>query len=235
MPSAKALLIQTAVIIGVGAAVGVGDLVYRGGRVTVSFNDTPRLPLPPVPPKDPQPEPSQSDASAPGTQEPVQVADGAAGQVPPEPIPEPAPAPQPAVTEPVAQPGVDCESMEAPPEWDANHITVARAFSLFESGQAVFVDARIEQDYLFGHIPNAAFLPISAFETGFPDRVKYQMDPDAITVVYCSGGDNCEAAEDVAIELRAAQFTSLYILHDGMPGWVACGHPVQQGEDPNAF
>jgi rhodanese-related sulfurtransferase len=230
VPSAKALLIQTAVIVGVGAAVGLGDLAYRGGRVTVSFNDTPRLPLPPAPPKDPQPETSPPDAGAPEAEEPVQVADGTSSQDSPAPAPEPAPAPQ-----PPPQPGVDCESMEAPPEWDANHITVARAFSLFESGQAVFVDARIEQDYLFGHIPNAAFLPISAFETGFPDRVKYQMDPDAITVVYCSGGDDCEAAEDVAIELRAAQFTSLYILHDGMPGWVACGHPVQQGEDPNAF
>lgn len=233
MPSAKALLIQTAVIIGVGAAVGVGDLVYRGGRVTVSFSDTPRLPLPPAASKGPPPEATGADAVAPETQDPVQVADGAAQNSPP--VPDPAPAPEPAVREPAARPGVDCTSMEAPPGWDANHITVARAFSLFESGQAVFVDARIEQDYLDGHIPNAAFLPISAFDRGFPDRVKFQMDPDAITVVYCSGGDDCEAAEDVAIELRAAQFTSLYILHDGMPGWVACGHPVQQGEDPNAF
>jgi rhodanese-related sulfurtransferase len=232
VPSAKAVLIQTAVIIGVGAAVGLGDLVYRGGRVKVALVASPSLP-PPTGDKTPDPVRGGTD-----TRDDLPTDAGDAPAPPPRedpkpPAPDPQPQPRPGPV--AATAGYDCDSMEAPAHWDANHITVARAFDLFQSGQGVFVDARIKQDYLDGHVPNAHFLPVSAFDGDYPDRVKFQMDPSAFTVVYCSGGDDCEAAEDVAIFLQGAGFTALYILHDGMPGWQACGHPVQQGEDPNAF
>lgn len=232
MPSAKALLIQTAVIIGLGAAVGLGDLAYRGGKVRLGLEAPP--PLPPAGSNDPKPQPPQPDPAADASN----ATD--AGSVDPEPAQtteQPVAAgTAPANTVPVVPAaGYDCTSMDPPAHWKPNHITLARAFDLYQSGQGVFVDARIEQDYLDGHIPGAHFLPVSAFEGDYPDRVKFQMDPNAITVVYCSGGDDCEAAEDVAIFLQGAGFTSLYIIHDGMPGWIACGHPVEHGEDPNAF
>ena len=233
MPSAKALIIQTAVIIGLGAAVGLGDLVYRGGKVQLGLAENKGALPPPSERQTAPPEPEERDPE-PGDAT-TSSGDDESGPEAPDVtpvIPADTPTAQPQVA---SGPAYDCTSMEGPAHWDANHITVARAFDLFQSGQGVFVDARIEQDYLEGHIPGAHFLPVSAFDGDYPDRVKFQMDPNAITVVYCSGGDDCEAAEDVAIFLQGAGFTALYIIHDGMPGWIACGNPVEYGEDPNAF
>ena len=227
MPSAKAILIQTAAIVGVGAAVGLGDLLYRGDGVKTRA-DAPTTPLPPVEAAAPEQPAGQQSSNAANQQAPSPDGAGGATEGDSETTGQGAEAAGPATA-------IDCTSMDAPAGWPASHVTVARAAHLFQTGRAVFVDARIEADYIAGHIPNAHFLPVSAFESGFPDRVKFQMDPSAITIVYCSGAADCEAAEDVAIELQAAQFTAVYILHDGMPGWTECGHPVQEGEDPNAF
>ncbi len=102
----------------------------------------------------------------------------------------------------------------------------ARAFELFESGEAQFVDARNPPDFDEGHIPSAINLPFSAFGAGYPEQLDY-LGTDLITVVYCEGGE-CESSKLVAQQLLMAfPELELKIIGEGYPGWVDAGHPTE--------
>ncbi len=68
-------------------------------------------------------------------------------------------------------------------------IEFKRAWMLFISRRAIFVDARPASDYVKGHIPDAINLPAAEkeFEASFK-AAKGKLPKDANIVVYCAGG-----------------------------------------------
>jgi rhodanese-related sulfurtransferase len=156
----------------------------------------------------------------------------------------PAPAPQGRTTaEPAAPaaaqqhpaaPEVKSPAAPAPPNY---FITVERARELWDKGQrdgsVYFVDARVPERYVEGHVAGAMSLPPGAFSRTPP---KTDFLVGQTVVVYCTGRD-CTDSEAVMVRLQNLKrnIAPIYIMHDGFGAWAANGYPVETGPDPLGF
>ena len=102
---------------------------------------------------------------------------------------------------------------------------VAWAKSIFDKGDAIFVDARSQNDYENGHIPGAVSLPMGQFEAGIEFFLN-RYPPEQPIVTYCSGR-TCEDSHDLAQALSDVGFTNVRIFIDGFPSWEAEGYPIE--------
>jgi rhodanese-related sulfurtransferase len=100
------------------------------------------------------------------------------------------------------------------------------AKKLFDDG-VVFLDARIDEEFKAGHIPQAFQLNSSLFNTPAAADAMKSLDPAQPVVIYCGGGD-CDASKNLAILLQGAGYTKLHIIEQGFPEWVAKGFPVEK-------
>ena len=101
-------------------------------------------------------------------------------------------------------------------------ISIDVAERLF-SDSVLFIDARAEENYLEGHIPN------SICNDDF-DSLVYQIE-DFVTynngfVVYCSD-DDCGSSEDLAYQLQDQGFKNIYLFKGGWKQWVENDLPVE--------
>ena len=101
-------------------------------------------------------------------------------------------------------------------------ISIDVAERLF-SDSVLFIDAREEEYYHEGHIPN------SICNDDF-DSLVYQIE-DIITykngfVVYCSD-DDCGSSEDLAYQLQDQGFTNIYLFKGGWKQWVENDFPME--------
>jgi len=96
-------------------------------------------------------------------------------------------------------------------------ISTAEARMLQASGTHLFLDARSLAEYSQSHIPGAMPLPISDFESTFPDLAPILL-PDSPLVTYCSGAA-CDEALRLARRLRDAGQRNVSIYLTGMDGW----------------
>ena len=101
-------------------------------------------------------------------------------------------------------------------------VTIDVAERLF-SDSLLFIDARAEEYYLEGHIPN------SICNDDF-DSLVYQIE-GFITynngfVVYCSD-DDCGSSEDLAYQLQDQGFTNIYLFKGGWKQWVENDLPME--------
>lgn len=102
---------------------------------------------------------------------------------------------------------------------------VQTAKKIFDKGNAVFVDARIYDDYMEGHIKGAVSMPINQFDEKI-DGFSQDYDFSKPIVTYCSGRE-CEDSHIIAEELIYAGYTEVKIFIDGYPGWEEKGYPVE--------
>ena len=101
-------------------------------------------------------------------------------------------------------------------------ISIDVAERLF-SDSVLFIDARAEEFYHDGHIPN------SICNDDF-DSLVYQIE-DFVTynngfVVYCSD-DDCGSSEDLAYQLQDQGFTNIYLFKGGWKQWVENNLPIE--------
>jgi rhodanese-related sulfurtransferase len=139
----------------------------------------------------------------------------------PAPLPAPTPAPS---TEPAP---IQSDPAAAPLDV---RITLAQAKGLYDSLAADFIDAREPHEFAPGHIPGAYNLTQSHFAGSKTPEALEILDPSRPVVIYCGGGD-CHASENVAILLQQAGFTSIHIMIDGFPAWVAAGYESEAAAD----
>jgi rhodanese-related sulfurtransferase len=102
-------------------------------------------------------------------------------------------------------------------------VTLAR--HIFDSGNALFVDARSRDNYDDGHIPGAVSMPVGEFDN-LIDSFMDQHSMDQTIVTYCSGR-TCEDSHNLAQLLIDFGFTDVKVFIDGFPGWEAEGHPTE--------
>ena len=102
---------------------------------------------------------------------------------------------------------------------------VTRARQIFDSGNALFVDARTRDNYDDGHIPGAVSLPVGQFDEHI-DVFLDQHDIQQPIVTYCSGR-TCEDSHNLAQLLMDFGYSDVKIFIDGYPGWEAEGYPVE--------
>ncbi len=97
------------------------------------------------------------------------------------------------------------------------------AKALYDS-EAVFVDARSEDDYQEGHVKGAISLPaweyLSHIEA-FRNTVPLEMT----IVTYCSGRE-CDDSHDLAQQLLMEGYVDVQVFIDGYPAWQEGGLPT---------
>lgn len=122
--------------------------------------------------------------------------------------------PSPELTRKATAAGANAPAMISPDEAD----------SLFESGQALFIDARHEFDYKAGHIRGAINIPLKEFDT-YPGKLASVQKSKTI-VPYCDGAE-CNSSIELASKLYAAGFTNVKIFFGGWREWQARHLPVE--------
>jgi rhodanese-related sulfurtransferase len=122
--------------------------------------------------------------------------------------------------------GVITASPTGPEEWKPEEInSVARAKEIFDTGNVLFVDARLQDNYEDGHIPGAISLPVGQFDEQIESFLN-QHSPDTPIVTYCSGR-TCEDSHNLAQLLSDVGFTNVRVFIDGFPGWEAGGYQIE--------
>lgn len=205
------ILIQMAVIIGIGFALGVVDMTLR------PIDLKPR----------PKPPPIQIEPAHTG----VKLAPQAGSEVEVTPA-KPAPPAAATPTTPAAAGGETPFQQTPKSALPEGQITVDEAKVLYDrglsDGNTYFVDARKVEDYVKGHVSNAIRIDTAMFQLKEPAELGL-IPRTGNVVVYCNGG-HCDESENVAKRLNGSGYPNVYVMHDGYPGWKALGHPVEVGE-----
>lgn len=207
------VLVPALVLLVIGSAIGVADAFIRSDKLAKK-----RAAPPPL-----------AERQAPAKPIPEAAPANAAKDQPRE-TPQPTP-PRPIDGTPAAQdaPVAPATAFTPTPadKMPDGHITVDQAQRLYNEG-AVFVDARKKELYVEGHVPQAFRADMASFRGREPAIVS-MVPKEMVLVVYCGGG-NCDESEHVAQLLDASGFKTIYIMHDGFPGWKAAGLEVETGE-----
>ncbi len=102
-------------------------------------------------------------------------------------------------------------------------IEIQEALSLYQSGDAVFVDTRHEFDYNLGHIKGAVNLPLAEFDT--KTEVVSSLPRNKTIVTYCDGAE-CNSSVELATRLMGSGFGSVKVFFAGWNEWRQQGLPV---------
>ena len=87
----------------------------------------------------------------------------------------------------------------------------------FDSGSAVFIDARDPEDYESGHIQHSINIPYDYYEDY--EEIIEGLDEDGVYIIYCSG-DECSLSIDLADYLYNEKLIDkLLIFEGGWPEW----------------
>lgn len=110
-------------------------------------------------------------------------------------------------------------------------ISLEGSVRLFESDDAVFVDARPENQYAEGYIRGAVNLPWQDLDRYFMDVIDRLDGPKAI-ITYCDGVA-CDLSHELALFLKEMGFEKVYVLVNGWSLWQGAGLPVERGLGSN--
>ena len=126
-------------------------------------------------------------------------------------------------------------------------IDAERAAELMGGDQGyVFIDVRMEHEFIQGHVPNARNIPVMVkgrggvgivMNPGFVQTVTQQFPPDARIILGCQKGGRSNKAAEL---LSDAGYTNLHDMRGGLvgetdplgnitfPGWTSRGLPVSR-------
>ncbi len=94
-------------------------------------------------------------------------------------------------------------------------ISYEEAVSLYDAG-ALFVDARHEYDFKFGHIKGAINVPLADFV--LQNSSLANTSKDRVIVTYCDGAE-CNSSIELAKKLSDAGFTNVKMFFGGWNEW----------------
>lgn len=113
------------------------------------------------------------------------------------------------------------------------YVDAAKAKALYDKG-ALFVDARVAQEYAEKHIKGAVNVvykethkkvakldPADSF-----DLAKLPADKAKVMVFYCNGSPCWRGYKGAAATIKAG-YKNVHWFRDGMPAWEAAGHPTE--------
>jgi rhodanese-related sulfurtransferase len=99
------------------------------------------------------------------------------------------------------------------------------AKQIYDTGKAIFVDARPLESYEDGHIKGAVSFPVWQFDE-YIDGFRDQFTTADTIVTYCSGR-TCDDSHRLAQLLFEEGYTNVVVFIDGYPGWDAEGYPIE--------
>jgi rhodanese-related sulfurtransferase len=106
----------------------------------------------------------------------------------------------------------------APPQED--EVTVERVKGEF-GGKVLWLDARPEEQYVAGHIPEAKLLNEQGFNEQLFELIEVLQKNTLPVVIYC-GGEKCEASRKIKERLvESLPMENVWVLKGGWPAWKA--------------
>ncbi len=108
----------------------------------------------------------------------------------------------------------------------APYISLADARSQFESGAALFADARPLKAYRMGHIKDAMNLDPYEFDA-WSGNFFSQFSADTLIIAYCDGA-MCPLSSELAEKLIALGYEKVFVLKNGWHLWKAAHLPTEQ-------
>ena len=104
----------------------------------------------------------------------------------------------------------------APPQED--EVTVERVKGEF-GGKVLWLDARPEEQYAAGHIPEAKLLNEQGFNEQLFELIDVLQKNTLPVVIYC-GGEKCEASRKIKERLvESLPMENVWVLKGGWPAW----------------
>jgi rhodanese-related sulfurtransferase len=110
--------------------------------------------------------------------------------------------------------------IQAPPM-----ISRDEAWSFFQSGSALFVDARHDFDFKLGHIKGAINVPLKDYE--LRKSALGSTPPDRVIVAYCDGAE-CNSSIELSVKLMKDGYSNVKIFFGGWREWEAANLPVEK-------
>jgi rhodanese-related sulfurtransferase len=107
-------------------------------------------------------------------------------------------------------------------------ITRAEAENLWQTGEAVFFDARGLRLFEEGHVPRALNLPGVESTAALPVHLS-EISRDITLVIYCEGGD-CQSSLALARRLHDRGFRDIRVFTGGWEEWQKAGLPEEKGD-----
>lgn len=102
---------------------------------------------------------------------------------------------------------------------------LAQVKELFDTKDAVFIDARESSVFQQSHIQGAISFPMETLETtlpGFLKKVPYETN----LVIYCNGY-GCHDSRDLGQKLLQQGYRQIFIFEGGYPEWKDAGFPIE--------
>ncbi len=104
-------------------------------------------------------------------------------------------------------------------------ITRDQAQVYFNSGTAVFIDARHEFDYKLGHIRGAINIPLRTY--GTKKAVLDTIPRNRLLVAYCDGAE-CNSSIELSVKLAKDGYTNVKMFFGGWREWTASNLPIDK-------
>ena len=98
------------------------------------------------------------------------------------------------------------------------------AKEIYDTGKAVFIDARSYEAFIDGHIKDAISIPTRQF-INFIDHFKTKYPVNTPIITYCSGRE-CNDSHELAQYLIGEGYENVRVFIDGYPEWERKGYPV---------
>jgi len=102
-----------------------------------------------------------------------------------------------------------------------DRIPPEEAYRMVESGEAVLIDVREQNEWDEGHMPKARHVPLQTF---LSDPTKY-VSPDQKVIFSCASGQRSAVAAEMAAAVGVKQS---YNLEGGIKAWSEKGLPVEK-------
>lgn len=106
-----------------------------------------------------------------------------------------------------------------------HRIDIEEAKFLYDSGKAIFIDARALNEYEESHIKSAISIPVNMMMENIPkykDKLK-----NKVLVTYCHG-IGCHLSDRVAYTLFDNGYRKICIFFSGWPKWVEHNYPIEK-------
>jgi rhodanese-related sulfurtransferase len=104
-------------------------------------------------------------------------------------------------------------------------ITIEQAEKLYNSTNALFIDARYEAEYNLGHIKGSINIPLKRY-----DAHKFKLDnipKNRLIITYCDGR-GCDLSIDLAQKINELGYTNIKIFYGGWMDWKEKNYPIEK-------
>lgn len=109
-------------------------------------------------------------------------------------------------------------------------VTLEQMKQMFDSGDAVIIDARSTTEYEEGHIPGSINIPHDRIPE-FMAVLNTEVSTDAHVVCYCRSV-TCDFSDLLATEMKVIGYQNVSVFSGGWDAWTKAGYPTETGPRP---